>query len=208
MRVFILLALLLVPLVAAHGHPEYWTVVYDDASASDVVSAANFAASMKGSVAVDFTGKTFSQARDAMLTQELDETFIVIFDGTEATIMADGFSQVTQASRTYLERQGFSVDVVQPDESFFLPEQNEEEPEVCPMDAKVCPDGSTVGRDPDNCEEFLPCPEEPVAQDVTSGAEKDIDEDDHQPMPLPEDPEDTGPNVFVRVWQWFTGIFG
>ena len=33
-------------------------------------------------------------------------------------------------------------------------------PQACKLDAKVCPDGTSVGRDPSskNCEEFYPCP--------------------------------------------------
>lgn len=31
-------------------------------------------------------------------------------------------------------------------------------PKACTMDAKVCPDGSAVGRDGDNNCEFFPCP--------------------------------------------------
>ena len=34
-----------------------------------------------------------------------------------------------------------------------------EEPVFCTMDAKLCPDGSSVGRQPPNCE-FAPCPGE------------------------------------------------
>jgi hypothetical protein len=45
---------------------------------------------------------------------------------------------------------------------------NPAEPVFCTMDAKVCPDGSAVGRDPANGCEFFPCPDaadpnEPVA---------------------------------------------
>jgi hypothetical protein len=34
-----------------------------------------------------------------------------------------------------------------------------DEPVACTMDAKVCPDGSAVGREGPNCE-FAPCPGE------------------------------------------------
>lgn len=32
-------------------------------------------------------------------------------------------------------------------------------PKACTMEAKLCPDGSSVGRNPDNNCEFDPCPE-------------------------------------------------
>jgi hypothetical protein len=40
-----------------------------------------------------------------------------------------------------------------------------DEPVACTMDAKVCPDGSAVGRTGPNCE-FAPCPgDEPAASE-------------------------------------------
>lgn len=42
----------------------------------------------------------------------------------------------------------------------------EEEPVACTMDARLCPDGSYVGRVPPDCEfESCPIPEEPVFED-------------------------------------------
>lgn len=38
----------------------------------------------------------------------------------------------------------------------------EEQPVACTMDAKLCPDGSSVGRQGPNCE-FAPCPGETPA---------------------------------------------
>lgn len=38
----------------------------------------------------------------------------------------------------------------------------EEQPVACTMDAKLCPDGSAVGRQGPNCE-FAPCPGEAPA---------------------------------------------
>ena len=47
-------------------------------------------------------------------------------------------------------------------------ESNESEEIFCTMDAKECPDGSFVGRDPENNCEFNPCPGE-------EGSENPID---------------------------------
>ena len=46
-----------------------------------------------------------------------------------------------------------------------------DEPQACTMEAKVCPDGSAVGRTGPNCE-FAPCPggEEPPAVACTKEA--------------------------------------
>lgn len=48
-----------------------------------------------------------------------------------------------------------------------LPETPGPEPVACTMDAKICPDGSAVGRTGPNCE-FAPCPEVPevVVEDL------------------------------------------
>jgi len=45
---------------------------------------------------------------------------------------------------------------------------DEAEPVFCTMDAKLCPDGSYVGRVPPDCE-FAPCPE-PETQEIPPGA--------------------------------------
>lgn len=198
----LLFLLLVVPLASAQS--EYWAIAAEDGTTMDVVNAANFAASMKGSVAVSFTGKTFEQARDSLIEQPLEDTVAVVFDGDDALVMAneDRFPKVVEASVKYLRGQGFSVDVEDPDTSYFLGEEEVENPQACPMDAKVCPDGSSVGRNPETCE-FLPCPvvpeprEEPPAQ---------IDEDDEF-VPPPRDLVEDRPNVLVRVWRWFAGIF-
>ncbi len=54
---------------------------------------------------------------------------------------------------------------------------------ACTKEAKICPDGSAVGRNSSNFCAFDPC--------------SPIDE------PLPED----SPNFIQRVWRWFTGLF-
>ncbi len=39
---------------------------------------------------------------------------------------------------------------------------NQDIPHACTADAKLCPDGSSVGRDPDNNCSFYPCPEDDI----------------------------------------------
>ncbi len=53
-----------------------------------------------------------------------------------------------------------------PDGSNFIEEMIDESPPgrdgaACTMDAKICPDGTSVGRIPPNCD-FAPCPNEPT----------------------------------------------
>lgn len=54
---------------------------------------------------------------------------------------------------------------------YFLNQNNSEQPPVgkpvaCTADAKLCPDGSSVGREGPDCQ-FAKCPQEPVADDVS-----------------------------------------
>lgn len=48
------------------------------------------------------------------------------------------------------------------------------EEKVCAMDVKVCPDRSTVGRDPERNCEFFPCPD--PAEKSTENSEENLDE--------------------------------
>ncbi len=48
---------------------------------------------------------------------------------------------------------------------FIAHEETPTQPVACTMDAKVCPDGSAVGRTGPNCE-FAPCPETPPLNDL------------------------------------------
>lgn len=56
---------------------------------------------------------------------------------------------------------------------FFADESNKEEPAACTMDAKICADGSSVGRVPPQCD-FAPCPKEDLIQVETPRANETI----------------------------------
>jgi hypothetical protein len=49
---------------------------------------------------------------------------------------------------------------------------NTEEPVMCTADAKICADGSGVGRDPNNGCQFFPCPEDVSGSNSNSGEGK------------------------------------
>lgn len=57
---------------------------------------------------------------------------------------------------------------------FFAPAARAEEPVMCTMEAKLCPDGSYVSRTGPHCE-FAPCP----GEDGNTGT---------HPQPIPEPP--------------------
>jgi hypothetical protein len=56
---------------------------------------------------------------------------------------------------------------------FFADESNKEGPAACTMDAKICADGSSVGRVPPQCD-FAPCPKEDLIQVETPRANEII----------------------------------
>jgi hypothetical protein len=51
-----------------------------------------------------------------------------------------------------------------------------DDPKACTMDAKLCPDGSAVGRDPDNNCEFPACPETKIAAQYRKYASNDAEQ--------------------------------
>ncbi len=58
---------------------------------------------------------------------------------------------------------------------FLVQESRTPEPIGCTMEAKICPDGSAVGRSGPNCE-FAPCPELlPVADDIQAHIDSKAD---------------------------------
>lgn len=68
---------------------------------------------------------------------------------------------------------------------------------MCTMDAKICPDGSAVGRSGPNCE-FAPCPEAPIGDGKVvayPGLGIEFRHDDS--VSVNEDAPDQ-----VRVWKW------
>tara|TARA_R110002124_G_scaffold225299_2_gene390673 strand:- start:1473 stop:1775 length:303 start_codon:yes stop_codon:yes gene_type:complete len=66
--------------------------------------------------------------------------------------------------------------------SFGIPQTAEADSVMCTMDAKLCPDGSSVGRTGPNCE-FAPCPGEDVGDDDMD----DMDDTDSDDTTMPED---------------------
>lgn len=204
MRPAILAILVLALLPAAlAATPSYYTVVDDDAPASDVVSAANFAASMKGSVAVTFSGKLASDM-EGMTGAQLQDSVIVVFDGRDARILRGGnpafdaqFDDVVEASQIYLDRQGFDVTVGTASPAEFGSSDDADS------------DGGAAGEaEPEAPETTAP------ARNTTNTTQQDADDlvvevqapqEQELPPPAPEAPEE--PGVFSRMWRWFAGIF-
>ncbi|MBL1147861.1 MAG: hypothetical protein HND56_03550 [Pseudomonadota bacterium] len=69
--------------------------------------------------------------------------------------------------------------------SFGIPQTAEADSVMCTMDAKLCPDGSAVGRTGPNCE-FAPCPGEDAGDDDMDDMD-DMDDTDSDDTTMPED---------------------
>ncbi|TNE27547.1 MAG: hypothetical protein EP349_09065 [Alphaproteobacteria bacterium] len=74
--------------------------------------------------------------------------------------------------------------------SFGVPQTAQAESVMCTMDAKLCPDGSSVGRTGPNCE-FAPCPGEEADEDSVDDMDDMDDGDDSDDMDMPEDSGDS-----------------
>lgn len=175
----LIMLVLTVPLGLAQS---YWTVVDDDGRAADVVQAANFAASMKASTGVEFSGRTMSQARGEV--SDVDDLFVVFFRGERATIMADygEFSDLFGTASRLLEDRGLSVTIVEPDASLF----GVEEEEPAPVAEEAVP------------EEPIP---EPVPEPLVQETVEEPVEETVAPPPARE-------GFFKRVTGWFARLFG
>lgn len=80
--------------------------------------------------------------------------------------------------------------------SFGMPPAAQAESVMCTMDAKLCPDGSSVGRTGPNCE-FAPCPGEDgsdgdSADDGTDDMDEPEESGDGESVPGDEGEADSG----------------
>ena len=72
--------------------------------------------------------------------------------------------------------------------SFGIPQTAQADSVMCTMDAKLCPDGSSVGRTGPDCE-FAPCPGEEAEDD---GSTDDMDDADADAGETAPDDADSG----------------
>jgi len=193
----VLLCVLLLP--SALANPVYWTVVADDGTAADVVSAANFAASMKASADVSFSGKTESQVADA--DQDPADLLTVHLQGDTAEIVYGtnpAFEQIADLAARYLRDQGFTVTT---SEGVDTAAPVREPPRVLPVPVKNTPAVLTtvnqtapIAQPPDDREQTI----NNVAPEPTSNMTLETE-------PTPVVDQETGP--FTRFWRWLVALF-
>jgi hypothetical protein len=188
-----LLVTFLVAIASVSAAPAYWTVFDDAGAASDVVNGANFAASMKATVGVSFTGMTESQATAS--NQDVDDLFVVRLHGTTAEISYgtdNAFDEVADVARTYLRDQGFSVTVSD------TPQENREAPTRAPPTTAPTENPTPKPKNDviENANAVLVPPPQPLPTPVA----------DPQPQ-APEPEVEEQPGFFTRLWTWFVDIF-
>ena len=191
-----LVCLLAISVVQAES---YYIVVGETAPVTDVITGANFAASMRAS-----TGVTFRSALDTEIHDELtsfDGKTIAVIDGKNIRVLGSG--SVASAAEDYFEGQGFSVErVASPSNSDLLvgPAPQKINAHVDETDAPVAiVDEIEV---PD-VEEFVPeeiIEIEEYNKELEQAANVTIQE-------TVQSQEPEKPGVFTRVWRWIKGLF-
>lgn len=103
--------------------------------------------------------------------------------GVEAKLCPVGFRCELESDDEESEGLCVSIDeevkiIIDEKDEIEIPEEKKEENIVCTMDAKMCPDGSYVGRDPnDNCN-FFDCPSVDEVDEVKVELESEKNEDE------------------------------
>lgn len=184
---------LMLPMVSA---AQYWTVVPDEGSTINVVNGANYAATMKSSASTEFTGKTVSQAKQELVTTDIEDVFIVIFQGSSVIIMPGedvDNEQILEATQRYLDDQGYDYSVEEPNMEYFFGEEKE--------DAK-----EPVADEPvdDHTDESI---EEEIAEEEQVQNVSDRPTLEPPVAPEPEPDKEDGPGFFARTWRWLMSLF-
>lgn len=114
MKYFLALILVLFAATAqaATMESQYLVVVGEDAPTSDVILGANFAASMKGTVAVTFSSAIDTDLYREIADEELASKTIVVIDGTDRQVKILGTSNAAAAADVYFTRQGFATEMI------------------------------------------------------------------------------------------------
>lgn len=106
----ILLALIALSLVAASSalDADYLTIVGEDSPSSDVMTAMNFAATIK-QAGITFTGATDKDALEGYEQDDLDYHYFVVIDGNNVLLLGESNNQIED----YFEDQGFDIETKQ-----------------------------------------------------------------------------------------------
>lgn len=214
MKQIAILFVLLLLAVSVHAYDDpvktaqYLVVVGKTAPASDVIIAANFAASMKGSAAVTFQSAIDEDLRAKLSLGDLHSKTVVVVNGGKKTVRILGglHDDAWDNSREYFRRLGFVVAEV--DSGYTLDDLLLTPPEV-PTPVVAPPpalEPAPVELNETKNDTLKETPKEnPVLENKTE-----------KPKPTPEQLAEQNPTIapeppkqgfFVRVWSWFASLF-
>lgn len=185
---------------------DYYVVVGEDSPASDVITGANFAASMKGSVAVTFQSAIDKEIYPELSTETMKYQLFVVIDGNDITLVGGLRGDAWDAAKLYFERKGFSVNEVA---SGYSPADVllEPLPDASPSSGSDDSAGSDDVRIelPELEDEDVTAPLDEVDSILAVDDTQDDSPDDsvRSVEPTPESKR----GVFKRFWGWLAGIF-
>lgn len=226
MKTQILLALLLATtfVLGVGLEGDYIVVVDEDAPTSDVVTAANFAASV--SEYATFSGVEMADAQ-SLSEDDLEGKYVILLSGDSVTLL--GSDENDAVFEQYFEDAGFEVETIAaPDkDDLVLPEPEElpEEPTptlyVPEVDDEVIVEYEPVGTEDPVKEELVaqaktprPEPEAYVCDGcvyedecVAIGETVDVDGLAHICGEEGLAPQAEEPGFFARLWTWLKNLF-
>jgi len=91
---------------------QYTIVVGADSPATDVITGANFAASMKASVAVTFVSAIDTDIYPTLTADGMNGRLFVVIDGKRVRMVGGLQGDVRDAAEAYFKGQGFTVEQV------------------------------------------------------------------------------------------------
>lgn len=186
---------------------DYYVVVGEDSPASDVITGANFAASMKGSVAVTFQSAIDKELYPALSVETMKYQLFVVIDGNDVALVGGLRGDAWDAAKLYFERKGFSVDEIS---SGYSPADVLLEP--LPDDSSRSESDGTDNSDDDVTIELPDVEDEDVTaplDEVDSILAVDGDQDDSADdgVGSVESTPEPKRGIFKRFWGWLAGVF-
>jgi hypothetical protein len=194
----LIIAISAVPALAATLDSQYIVVLGESAPSSDAILGANFAASMKGTVAVTFSSAIDTQLYREITDEELGSKTFVIINGEDREVRIIGTSNAAAAADTYFSRMGFETQLITSPSREDLLVDAPETTAGTDIDAEV----ETAVQPQDVVDEII----QPLEAAPTVRAEANADgiNADTQDNGTSQEPQQ---GVFSRVISWFRGLF-
>jgi hypothetical protein len=188
----ILLFMLLFSITAAGAFAaldeQYIVVVGKNAPSSDVVIAANFAASMKATLGVTFAPTLDEDANKV----DFSGKTVVVIDGRNREVKIFGTSNAAAVASSYFTRQGFDVEMESTAEGDDIIVERETIPPPPPLQRPNVTNITSAGNATNITEALL-------------GIPADVREPSAPVPPAPEPEQQQG--IFRKAWTWISSLF-